>query len=106
LKPGGTAVVLELAPHKESWMRAELGDRHLGLEPADVMAAFARAGFEDIALDPVQDRYRPRRPAAASAPAAPNGTGGVGHEASVEPVSLTLYLVRGRAPRNRNDDNR
>src|SRR5262245_1286640 len=29
LKPGGVCVALELAPHKEAWMQAALGDRHL-----------------------------------------------------------------------------
>ena len=84
LKPGGTLAVLELAPHKEAWMRAELGDRHLGLEPKDVLAALTRAGFEDLLLDPVEDRYRPRRAGAAPDDASP---------------SLSLYIVRGRKPR-------
>ncbi len=83
LKPGGTAVVLELAPHKETWMRAELGDRHLGLEPKDVLVAFQRAGFVDTAIEPVTDEYRPR---------AEDGA----------PVHLSLYLVRGRKPRDLN----
>ena len=85
LKPGGTAAVLELAPHKEAWMHAELGDRHLGLEPSDVLDAFERAGFEDIALDPIEDRYRPRRPESL-------GPG--------DPPSLPLFVVRGSAPHN------
>ena len=79
LRPGGTAVVVELAPHAESWMRAELGDRYLGLGQGDVLAAFERAGFEDVALDPVDDRYRPEAP------------GG-------EEVTLDLFAVRGRVP--------
>jgi ArsR family transcriptional regulator len=80
LKPGGAAVVVELAPHREDWMRAELGDRHLGLQAADVVAALERAGFEDVVLDPVEDRYHPTSPAG-------------------ERVSLPLYAVRGRKPR-------
>ena len=83
LKPGGTAAVLELAPHKEAWMRAQLGDLYLGLEAGDVLAAMQRAGFEDIVLDPVEDAYRPRRTDA------PDG----------DSVSLSLYIVRGRSPR-------
>ena len=83
LKPGGTAAVLELAPHHEAWMRTELGDRHLGLEPTEVVAAFERAGFLDLVLDPVEDRYRPRRADA---------------EPSAATVPLSLYIVRGRAP--------
>jgi len=85
LKPGAPAVVLELGPHKEGWMRETLGDRHLGLEPADVLAAFERAGFEQARLEPVDDHYQPRPPSAA-------GTD--------ERVQLPLYLVRGFAPRH------
>jgi len=59
LKPGGAATVLELLPHREEWMREALGDRHLGLEPRDVLAAFERAGFQSAKLDDVDDHYRP-----------------------------------------------
>lgn len=79
LRPGAAATVLELAPHRETWMRAELSDRHLGLDPSDVVRAFARAGFVDVVLDPVEDAYRPPCPD--------------GRE-----VSLPLYIVRGRKP--------
>lgn len=79
LAPGGRAAVLELFPHREAWMHEQLGDRHLGLEPAEVLRALARAGFGDLAVETVADRYRPRR------------TDG-------EAASLPLYLVRGRAP--------
>lgn len=80
LKPGGSAAVMELSPHKEAWMRQELGDRHLGLEPQDVLTAFRRAGFEETVIDSVDDRYQP-------------------HTASGDAVSLALYIVRGRKPR-------
>jgi len=80
LRPGASASVLELAPHRETWMREELGDRHLGLQAADIAESMKRAGFEDVALDPVDDRYKPRRP------------DGV-------PVELELYIVRGSRPR-------
>lgn len=76
LKPGGTLTVLELLPHNEAWMRSALGDRHLGLEPRDVMAAMGRAGFADLALDDVDDTYRP----------GPD-------------TDLSLFLVRGKVPR-------
>lgn len=82
LKPGGTAVVLELAPHREDWMRESLGDRHLGLESSDVLAAFERAGFEDVRLEHVDDRYCPTPPSSSVA----------------EFRGLELYLVRGRKP--------
>ncbi len=79
LKPGGTLVALELHPHGEEWMRRELGDRHLGLEPQDVLAAFRRAGFSELRLDAAQDRYRPAHPEG-------------------RPVALALYTVRGTKP--------
>ena len=84
IRPGGTAVVLELAPHRESWMGDELGDRHLGLDATEVAAAFQRAGFEHVATEAVDDHYRP----------IPAG-------ASEAPASLSLYIVRGRVPQPR-----
>jgi ArsR family transcriptional regulator len=81
LKPGGRAVVLELAPHKEQWLHEELGDRHLGLDSRDVMRAFEKAGFADVRLDAPEDRYEPK-------PA--RGTG------AVHSASLPLYIVRAR----------
>ncbi|MBK7877496.1 MAG: metalloregulator ArsR/SmtB family transcription factor [Planctomycetes bacterium] len=83
LKPGSNAVVLELAPHREEWMRDEQGDRHLGLDPSDVRTAFERAGFVDARIEAVEDRYQPKR-RHASAPA--------------EEPALALYIVRGRVP--------
>jgi ArsR family transcriptional regulator len=88
LKPGGVAVALELSPHKEAWMKAALGDRLLGLAPADAARALDRAGFEDVAIDPVGDTYRPERPDEA----------GGGH------ADLELYVVRGNRPRVRMSD--
>jgi ArsR family transcriptional regulator len=85
LKPGASAVVLELMPHKQEWMRSEHGDRHLGLEPKDVMSALAHAGFEDVRLEPVDDHYRPRRK----------------EQRDAERPALSLYIVRGRKPRPR-----
>ncbi|MBI5363893.1 MAG: metalloregulator ArsR/SmtB family transcription factor [Planctomycetes bacterium] len=83
LKPGSSAVVLELAPHKEEWMRDEQGDHHLGLDPRDVRIAFERAGFVDARIEAVEDRYQPKRREPASSEAAP---------------ALPLYIVRGRVP--------
>ena len=84
LRPGGTAVVVELAPHRAAWMHEELGDLHLGLETARVQEAFARAGFEEVRLEALDDRYRPT----------PAGAPRDSHERG-----LPLYLVQGRAPR-------
>jgi SAM-dependent methyltransferase len=88
LRPGGTAVVLELAPHREEWMHEAHGDRHLGLERDDVRAAFERAGFEAAELEPVDDRYQPTLPAD-DAPTKPGAR---------ERARLELFLVRGRKP--------
>ena len=81
LKPGGRAVVLELEPHAEEWMHDALGDRHLGLDSTRVVDAFERAGFEDVRLESIDDRYRPRM-----------------HAADAPAEGLPLYVVRGRAP--------
>jgi ArsR family transcriptional regulator len=88
LRPGGTAVVLELAPHREEWMHEVHGDRHLGLERDAVRAAFERTGFASAEVEPVDDRYQPALPPAetSSKPAAP------------ERARLELFLVRGRKP--------
>jgi hypothetical protein len=88
LKPGATAALLELFPHRETWMSEALGDRHLGLDPRDVCAALERAGFVEIKIDAVDDRYQPTRPD----DAAPSS--GAEHK----DVSLPLYIVRGRVP--------
>jgi ubiquinone/menaquinone biosynthesis C-methylase UbiE len=78
LRPGGHAVILELMPHREDWVREALGDRHLGLDPVDLLSALSRAGFSALALDPSEDHYRPVGPDGAQA-------------------ELPLYLVRARA---------
>jgi DNA-binding transcriptional ArsR family regulator len=83
LKPGGRAVVLELAPHREEWMQTTLGDRRLGLESRDVLSAFERAGFTDVTLESVDDRYQPKKHGASE------------RESSEPPPSLPLYIVRG-----------
>ena len=60
LRPGGTFALLELAPHREAWVQETLGDRHLGLPTGEVVRALERAGFHDVHVDPVDDRYCPR----------------------------------------------
>lgn len=82
LKPQAPLVILELEPHAEDWMREHLGDLHLGLEPARVIAALRRAGFEDARIEPVDDHYTPREPAGARSGSA----------------KLPLYLARAFAP--------
>ena len=91
IKPGGALTIIELMPHGESWMRAELGDRHLGLDPTDVSHALGRAGFTDVRVEPLDDRYCPEPPACAE-DSTTNGS------AAPRAVELPLYLVRGRVP--------
>ena len=86
LKPGGSAAVLELSPHTESWMRRELGDLHLGVPANETLEALEGAGFTDLVLDPTEDHYCPRRS---------------DHAPGDVPVSLSLYVVRGRKPQPR-----
>ena len=90
LRSGGTAVVLELEPHREAWLQEALGDRQLGLDPTHVAQAMERAGFESVRVEALDDRYRPRHPEA------------LDPEADGEPrtADLPLFLVRGRAPRD------
>jgi ubiquinone/menaquinone biosynthesis C-methylase UbiE/DNA-binding transcriptional ArsR family regulator len=95
LRPGGSACVLELAPHSQEWMREAQGDRFLGLDSADVMAALERAGFRDLTLEVPDDHYAPPLPPAAGAP---TGTSG-GVDSAGQRARLPLYLVRARAPR-------
>lgn len=95
LRPGGSACVLELAPHSQEWMREAQGDRFLGLESSDVMAALERAGFQDLTLEVPDDHYAPPLPPAVGPT---TGTGG-GVASPGQRARLPLYLVRARAPR-------
>ncbi|MDA0932408.1 MAG: metalloregulator ArsR/SmtB family transcription factor [Planctomycetota bacterium] len=79
LKPGGRAVITDLAPHDAEWMREAMGDLRLGIRPDAVLAVMARAGFVDVALDDVHDAYRVESPDGRSA-------------------DLPMFLVRARKP--------
>jgi len=79
LRPGGAVVVADLRPHQEEWMRERMGDHRLGLEPDQVVAALARAGFADLRVTPSTDVYRVERPDGAAA-------------------DLPLFVVRGERP--------
>lgn len=79
-KPGGTAVLMELAPHKQAWMHEALGDRHLGLDPDEVARRFRAAGFEEVSLEIVSDHYQPRQ------------------DGNAKTEGVPLYILRGRVP--------
>ncbi len=79
IRPGGTAVITDLLPHDEDWMREEMGDYRLGLRPEDVMGALARAGFANLQIESVHDQYVVQSPRG-------------------EESALPLFLVRGTTP--------
>lgn len=76
VRPGGTAVITDLVPHQEEWMRNEMGDLRLGIRPDVVQGALARAGFTSLHTETIQDHYVVE---------APDG----------RTVRLPLFLVRG-----------
>jgi ArsR family transcriptional regulator len=51
LIPGGRLLLLDLAPHGESWVRDKLGHVHLGFGSDELRALVARAGFEHVHVD-------------------------------------------------------
>jgi len=89
LRPGASATVLELAPHRDLSMRNLHGDRHLGLPATDILNALERAGFDQLVIDPLDDAYRPR----------PED-----QDSSGQAVSLPLYVVRARRPAPQTDN--
>lgn len=93
VRPGGAAVVLELAPHREEWMHEELGDRHLGLEGSSVASRMREAGFEDVTLEMTDDHYQPAPREGGDSPITGAGS------AKTKGGGLPLYIVRGRVPR-------
>lgn len=79
VRPGGSVVVTDLLPHDADWMREEMGDLRLGVKPDAVVAALARAGFKQITIRDVADRY-------------------VVSSAAGARVELSLFLVHARRP--------
>jgi ArsR family transcriptional regulator len=86
LRPGGTAVLVDLAPHGEEWMREAQGDRLLGIDPAEVTTALEAAGFERAVLETVHDHYQPTVPQDSA------------DTVRRERARLPLFLVRAHAP--------
>jgi ArsR family transcriptional regulator len=79
VRPGSAVVVTDLLPHDQDWMRDEMGDLRLGVKPDVVVAALAKAGFVEIEVRDVADRYVVSSAAGARA-------------------ELALFLVRARRP--------
>jgi ArsR family transcriptional regulator len=57
IRPGGTLVVTDLAPHHETWMSEAMADLRLGLDPTELQQRATKAGFVDATVAPVEDRY-------------------------------------------------
>ncbi len=57
VKSGGVAVITDLQPHREEWMREELGDLRLGIAPEEIRAGFQAGPFTEVEEMPVEDRY-------------------------------------------------
>jgi ArsR family transcriptional regulator len=51
LVTGGRLLLLDLAPHREDWVREKLGHVHLGFKPDDLCACLRRAGFIRVACE-------------------------------------------------------
>jgi ArsR family transcriptional regulator len=61
LRPGGTLVVADLAPHQVEAMRDRMGDLRLGIDPGYLAQALAEAAFEDVRVLPARERLRAGR---------------------------------------------
>lgn len=79
LRPGGVVVVTDLRPHGEEWMREEMGDLRLGIDPQAVAQALAAGPFTQVQELTLDDRYRMRSRRGRTA-------------------RLELFMVRGLAP--------
>lgn len=97
LKPGAPLALLDLVPHNEAWLREAQGDRLLGVDPADVLAALERHGFEHVALETPSDHYRPARPEESGQPSS-EPEASHGPESARTRARLPLFLVRATAP--------
>ncbi len=57
VRPGGTAVITDMLPHDEDWMRTAMGDLRLGIRPEVVRTALERAGFRGLVTESLHDHY-------------------------------------------------
>ena len=51
LKPGGRLLLLDLAPHREEWVREKLGHAHLGFPAEELAARVKGAGFAGVRVE-------------------------------------------------------
>ncbi len=81
VKPGGQVVCVELLPHHENWMHDSMADTRLGLDPAALEKDFRAAGLCEVEREMLDDAYLVEHP-------------------SGRKLSLPLFLLRGRKPRD------
>jgi ArsR family transcriptional regulator len=62
LRPGGVLVVEDMLPHKEAWMREDMADLRLGLEPDVLERKLIEIGFHAPAVERVDDAHIPEHP--------------------------------------------
>jgi ArsR family transcriptional regulator len=79
VRPGGLVCCVDMLPHNEAWMRDEMADTRLGLDPSALEDDLRACGLVDVEREILADRYLVDAP------------GG-------RRVELPLYLVRGRNP--------
>jgi 2-polyprenyl-3-methyl-5-hydroxy-6-metoxy-1,4-benzoquinol methylase len=56
LRAGGRVIVVDLAPHNQTWVLDKLAHRHLGFAPERLTAMLELAGFSQVALEQVHQR--------------------------------------------------
>lgn len=56
LRPGGRAILVDLAPHQQAWVLDKLAHRHLGFAPERLTAMLELAGFTGVDLEQVHQR--------------------------------------------------
>ena len=56
-RPGGVLVVVELLPHRESWMHESMADVRLGVDPVQLEGEFRAAGVSDVTREILGDSY-------------------------------------------------
>lgn len=63
LKPGGRLVIVDLLPHDRDDFRRQMGQQANGLDPKQLSADLAAAGFEDVRVNPLHPEPEAKGPA-------------------------------------------
>ena len=98
VRPGGDVVIVDLLPHTEAWMREDMADARLGLEPAELEAACRAIGLQVIARRVLADSYKVEPPAGRKGAKGAASNGAASHRPARQQVELPLQLVHARKP--------